>query len=224
MQKSLHTHTHTHTLIQGMWLPRVRQSDDESGENVRCWALCVKCISFFLTKYFFKVLLFQLFRWLLLLWCHNVILKISASSFFFLYSVSIFRLCRKLRSELSSQTYPGLKKKKKTPLKAGTKTSSRLFLFFLFSLYVYPPTFPRCHVVMPTSSLNQETGNDCTPAAPSHMQRAHTHTHTHTHTQMHTLSKHPHPSTHSLEHKNKCSYVHTNKCILRHAMNYFMNI
>ena len=133
MKKSLHTHTHTHTLIQGMWLPRVRQSDDESGENVRCWALCVKCISFFLTKYFFKVLLFQLFRWLLLLWCHNVILKISASSFFFLYSVSIFRLCRKLRSELSSQTYPGLKKKKrKLPSKLARKLPVVYFCFSSF--------------------------------------------------------------------------------------------
>lgn len=113
-------------------------------------------------------------------WNCDVILNIficNICTFFFLYFLNIFRSRCKLRSEARSQTDPSMK----LPLKAGMKTCSCLFMgvrdstVFLFSLYVCPPTLPKCHVVMPTSFLKQETGNDCTPTALSHTYR-HTYT------------------------------------------------
>ena len=62
---------------------------------------------------------------------------------------------------------------------------STAFLFFFSSLSI-SPTLPKCHVVMPTSSLNQETGNDCTPTALWH---THKHSQIQTRTHLFTLSK-----------------------------------
>lgn len=106
------------------------------------------------------------------MWCYY---------YFFLSFVSSFGSSCKVRSEARSQTNLSMK----STLKADMKSPGCLFMgvrdsnVFLFSLRVYPPTPPMCHVVMPTSLLNQETGNDRTPTALSH---------TYTNTRLHTCT------------------------------------